>query len=123
MEFGLADSRPGAHSCLDGPWSWHLGGLSHQQVSRSFPPDSIWGTIVDVHHACFFPVSGIADAEYRSLIWLNPLAGVIESFRCIFSGATVPWAILAYDAVVAIVLLLLGTLVFNRIEKDFVDNL
>lgn len=71
----------------------------------------------------FFPVAGIADTQYQSLIWLNPLAGVIESFRCIFSDATVPWSVLAYDGGVAVLLLLIGILVFNRIEKDFVDNL
>ncbi|MBX9780720.1 MAG: ABC transporter permease [Chitinophagaceae bacterium] len=62
-------------------------------------------------------------AKYAWLIKANPLSPIIETFRYAFIGSGFfSWASLAYSSVWAIVLLLLGALVFNKVEKSFMDT-
>jgi lipopolysaccharide transport system permease protein len=69
-----------------------------------------------------YPLSA-APEKYRFLISLNPLSGLVETFRYGFlgSGQFYPGAF-AYSAISAIVIFLLGLVVFNRVEKNFVDT-
>lgn len=62
-------------------------------------------------------------AKYAWLIKINPLSHIIETFRYAFTGSGVfSWYYLGYSTVVAIVLLAIGTLVFNKVEKSFMDT-
>jgi lipopolysaccharide transport system permease protein len=62
-------------------------------------------------------------AKYAWLIKANPLSPIIETFRYAFIGSGFfSWFSLAYSSVWAIVLLLLGALVFNKVEKSFMDT-
>ena len=59
----------------------------------------------------------------RILVLLNPMTGVIEMFRLgVFgtSGATL--GMLSYSIVFTAVLFLVGTLIFNRVERTFMDT-
>jgi lipopolysaccharide transport system permease protein len=69
-----------------------------------------------------YPVSAIPDA-YRPLILANPLTPVVEAFRAAFLGAgTVSAGGLWYSAAWMAGLLVLGLLVFNRVEQTFMDT-
>jgi lipopolysaccharide transport system permease protein len=64
-----------------------------------------------------------APAKYKWLIAANPMTSVIETFRYGFFGkGSFTWGMLGYSAGVSIVLLLLGMVVFTRVERNFVDT-
>jgi lipopolysaccharide transport system permease protein len=72
----------------------------------------------------FFPVSGIADNGYKKIILANPMTGIIEAFRFGFTGkGYFSWELLAYDAGCMLFFLIIGILIFNSVEKDFIDNI
>ncbi|WP_316786265.1 ABC transporter permease [Pedobacter frigiditerrae] len=70
-----------------------------------------------------YPLSA-APEKYRDLISLNPLSGLIETFRYGFTGAGhfYPGAF-AYSAIFAVIIFFCGLIVFNRVEKNFVDTI
>lgn len=52
----------------------------------------------------------------------NPMRGIVEAFRYGFLGQGIlSFGLLAYSAGFMVVLLLLGLMVFNRIERTFMD--
>jgi lipopolysaccharide transport system permease protein len=64
------------------------------------------------------------DSKYawiKQLLPLNPLTGLIASFRAALLGEEIPWAMLGFSAVMALVLFFVGCLVFRRIEDSFAD--
>lgn len=69
-----------------------------------------------------YPMSSI-DGQYRWLIQANPMSAIVETFRYAYLGTgSFSWGALAYSAGFAIVILLLGTIVFNKVEKSFTDT-
>ena len=69
-----------------------------------------------------YPLSA-APEKYRWLIELNPMTGMIEAFRYAFLGrGEFTAASLGYSAVVTLVIMILGVVIFNRTEKNFVDT-
>ena len=69
-----------------------------------------------------YPLSA-APAQYRIYITLNPLSGLIETFRYGFTGKGEFFiGAFMYSVVASIVLFLLGLVVFNRVEKTFIDT-
>lgn len=69
-----------------------------------------------------YPLSVIPD-RWKWVSAVNPMAGIVESYRYAFLGAgTVRGAYLAISAVATIVLLFTGILVFSRTERDFIDT-
>ncbi|MEN9599704.1 MAG: hypothetical protein RL596_2023 [Bacteroidota bacterium] len=61
--------------------------------------------------------------KYAFLIKANPLSAIIETFRYAFTGSgSFSWYLLAYSSVWAFILLTFGTLVFNKVEKSFMDT-
>ena len=69
-----------------------------------------------------YPLSA-ANPKYRWLIAANPMTPLIETFRYGFLGkGSFSWASLGYSAIVTAVFLLLGTIIFNKVEKSFVDT-
>lgn len=69
-----------------------------------------------------YPLSA-APAKYRWLIELNPMTGIIEAFRYAFlgKGEFTFWS-LGYSALVTITILVLGVVIFNKTERNFVDT-
>ncbi len=61
-----------------------------------------------------------------SLSWiieLNPMTSIIETFRMGFLGnATFSWNGLAYTTTFSAVVLFLGIIIFNKVERTFVDT-
>ena len=70
-----------------------------------------------------YPLSE-APAKYRFLISLNPMSGLIETFKYGFlgSGQFYPGAFF-YSIIASLVIFLIGLIIFNRVEKNFVDTI
>lgn len=61
--------------------------------------------------------------KYEWLFSLNPMTAVIETFRCGFLGkGTFSWVSLLSSTVITLIIAVAGTVVFNKVEKDFIDT-
>ncbi len=70
-----------------------------------------------------YPLSGVSE-QYRWLIEANPMTALIETFRFGFLGkGSFSWASLAYSTGVTLLLLFVGIIIFNKVEKNFVDTI
>jgi lipopolysaccharide transport system permease protein len=57
------------------------------------------------------------------LILLNPMTPVIEAFRYAYLvSGTVTVGLLAYSVISMFVILIVGLVLFNRIERTFMDT-
>lgn len=69
-----------------------------------------------------YPLSTLP-AKYAFIIKANPLSAVIETLRFAFTGSgTFSWMHLGYSSVFAFVLLAIGAIIFNKVEKTFMDT-
>ncbi|WP_294908361.1 ABC transporter permease [uncultured Ruminococcus sp.] len=69
-----------------------------------------------------YPVSQIPES-FRWAMLLNPVAPIVETFRYAFLGSgNFEWFFLLISAAVTAVLLILGMIVFNQVEKNFIDT-
>jgi len=69
-----------------------------------------------------YPVSTIPE-RWRWVADINPMTPIIETFRMGFLGAgNASWLGLAYSAGFMILILFLGIVIFNRVEKTFIDT-
>lgn len=69
-----------------------------------------------------YPMSALP-VKYAWLIKANPLSAIIETFRYAFTGSgQFSWPYLVYSLICAIVLLTSGTIIFNKVEKSFMDT-
>ena len=68
-----------------------------------------------------FPMSAVPD-RYRWLIQLNPMTAPIEAFRAIFLGGPIPWSALGFSTALTAALLFVGIVIFNKVEKSFMDT-
>ena len=69
-----------------------------------------------------YPVSSVPE-KYRWVVSLNPLSPVFEAFRNGFlGGGTVTISQLAVSAVVMVATLVLGLMLFSRVEQTFMDT-
>jgi len=61
--------------------------------------------------------------KLRTLVLLNPMTSIVETFKYAFLGSgTFSWAYLAYSAGFTLVVLFIGIVLFNRIERSFMDT-
>ena len=69
-----------------------------------------------------YPLSS-APEKYKWLILANPMTSIVEAFRYAFLGAgSIDLYNLLYSTVFTIVVLSLGMIIFNRVEKNFIDT-
>lgn len=69
-----------------------------------------------------YPLSTLPE-KYAFIIKANPLSAVIETFRFAFTGSgTFCWMNLGYSSVFAFALLAIGAIIFNKVEKTFMDT-
>jgi lipopolysaccharide transport system permease protein len=69
-----------------------------------------------------YPAS-ILPSNLKFIFELNPLTGIFECFRYGFLGAGAFQPImLVYSAISALGIFLLGTVIYNKVEKDFMDT-
>lgn len=69
------------------------------------------------------PLSSL-HGKLRLLMMANPVTGIIEMFKYGFLGkGYFSWKLLGYDALFTIVILFVGVLIFNKVEKTFMDTI
>ncbi len=69
-----------------------------------------------------YPISSLP-LKFKFVIAYNPISPIIEAFRYGFAGhGDFSWYALGYSFIVMLVLLLLGMILFNRTEKNFMDT-
>jgi lipopolysaccharide transport system permease protein len=70
-----------------------------------------------------YPMSA-ASEKIRSVIAINPLSHIIEAMRYGLLGTgSFTWSGMIYVSIVSFVILLIGMVVFNKVEKSFVDTI
>lgn len=69
-----------------------------------------------------YPMSAL-EGKYKTLMQFNPLAPIFECFRYGFlgNGSFQPIQ-LCYSFIFIVMILLLGTVIFNKVEKSFMDT-
>jgi lipopolysaccharide transport system permease protein len=69
-----------------------------------------------------YPISSIPE-KWRWIAEVNPITPVIETFRAGFLGAgNADWLGLGYSAAFMLVVMFIGVVIFNRVEKTFIDT-
>lgn len=69
-----------------------------------------------------YPVSALPE-KYRFFLYFNPLSPIFECFRYAFLGSgSFDLLNLMWSAVFILVILIAGTVIFNRVEKSFMDT-
>ncbi|MFY0592622.1 ABC transporter permease [Roseivirga sp.] len=69
-----------------------------------------------------YPLSSIPE-KYKIFIMANPMSSVIETFRYMFLGAgSIDYGQLGYSAAFGILIFIIGLVIFNRTEKNFMDT-
>jgi lipopolysaccharide transport system permease protein len=69
-----------------------------------------------------YPLSLVPE-KYKWMVLLNPMAPIVETFRYAFLGSgSFDVTYLLYSTVTTLMLLLLGFILFNRVEKTFMDT-
>jgi len=71
-----------------------------------------------------FYVLGRIPPQYQSYLKLNPMATIVDGYRALLLGAPSPGAgAIAYTAALAVLLMGVGFVAFQRVQHRFVDNL
>lgn len=71
-----------------------------------------------------YPISVIEDERLRTLMTMNPLTPIVESFKYGALGSgQFSWGWLAYSFGVMVVLLLVGIILYNHKQKAFIDTI
>ena len=80
---------------------------------------SLWMYITPI----VYPISQLGDGLVRTILMLNPVTAPVELFRyaVLGVGAVMP-GYLAISGAVTIVVLILGIMIFNKVEKTFMDT-
>jgi lipopolysaccharide transport system permease protein len=69
-----------------------------------------------------YPISRVPE-HFRWLMLLNPVARIVETYRCAFLGSgSFEWQFLLISLAVTLALLFWGVIVFNKVEKNFIDT-
>ena|ERR1035437_254769 len=69
------------------------------------------------------PISTIKTEKIKMLMLLNPLTSIIEAFKFIFLGSGFfSWFYLLYGMIFMLILLFISVVVFNKVEKSFMDT-
>jgi lipopolysaccharide transport system permease protein len=71
-----------------------------------------------------YPLS-VMEGNYKKYMWIiqaNPVTAIMETFKYGFLGqGSFSWFALGYSLLFSIVVLLLGIVIFNRVERSFMD--
>ena len=68
---------------------------------------------------------GISE-KYKFILQLNPMTNIIEGFKVAFFGSSegvFSWVWMLYSIVISVIILFIGSRIFNKMEKSFVDTI
>lgn len=68
-----------------------------------------------IYPASLFPES------YRWVLFINPMAGLVEGFRSVFLGLPFNWSGIGISALIAVLLFTASVVYFERTERHFAD--
>ncbi len=69
-----------------------------------------------------YPLSMVPQ-KYKWIILANPTTSIIETFKYAFLGVgEFNWMHLAYSLVFTIIFLIIGLIIFNKVERSFMDS-
>jgi lipopolysaccharide transport system permease protein len=69
-----------------------------------------------------YPTNALPE-KYRIYVLANPIAPVVETFRYAYLGSgAFSWSSIAYSFLVMMLVLFVGVVIFNRVEKNFMDT-
>ena len=72
--------------------------------------------------AIIFPISSIPE-KWGTLLMLNPIVPIVEAFRYAFTGKGVfSVQYLGIGMIITLILLLIGCVMFNKVERTFMDT-
>lgn len=70
-----------------------------------------------------YPISMVTNETLHTIIMLNPMTAVVEAFKYATLGqGYFSWGALGYSFVFMCVLLFWGTVVFNKVQRSFMDT-
>lgn len=70
-----------------------------------------------------YPLSFLQHKSYKSVININPVTPVLEAFRFVLFGkGTIEPGIILYSIFFTLIALFAGIMLFNRVEKSFMDT-
>ena len=70
-----------------------------------------------------YPLSMVTNEKLRTLIMLNPMTSIIEAFKYATLGeGYFSWLTLGYSFAFMSILLLFGIVIFNKVQRSFMDT-
>ena len=70
-----------------------------------------------------YPLSQLGDGWMKTILMINPVTAPVEMFRYALLGqGTIMSGYLAYSWMVTIAVVIVGIMIFNKVEKTFMDT-
>jgi len=70
-----------------------------------------------------YPLSTVTEGWMRSLLMINPVTSSVEMLRyAILGKGTIDWSFYGLSWVITILVALLGIMIFNKVERNFMDT-
>ena len=70
-----------------------------------------------------YPLSTVANGWMRDLLMLNPVTSAVEMLRyAILGKGTIAWGYYGLSWVITMIVALLGIMIFNKVERNFMDT-
>lgn len=70
-----------------------------------------------------YPISQVGDGLFKILLMLNPVTAPVEVFRfAILGSGNIEWKYLGISWLVTILVAFIGIIIFNQVEKNFMDT-
>lgn len=70
-----------------------------------------------------YPLSYLQNKSYKWIIDINPLTSIVESFRyALFGKGSFSVTSLGYSTLFMVLVLVIGSVIFNKVEKTFMDT-
>ncbi len=71
-----------------------------------------------------YPLSTVTNPKLRFIMELNPLTGILEAFKYgVLGVGQFSWGMLLYAFVFMVILLVFGIMVFNKVQRSFMDTI
>ncbi len=70
-----------------------------------------------------YPLSTVAEGWMRTILMINPVTSGVEMLRyAILGKGTIDWAFYGLSWAITLVVALLGIMIFNKVERNFMDT-